>query len=79
MVWGRDDGWIPLADADRFIGGLTAGRKVVLERCGHVPQEERPADVSRLLEAFLDGAGGGDIGSLTGGRDRCATPTKWSS
>jgi pimeloyl-ACP methyl ester carboxylesterase len=53
VVWGRDDGWIPLADADRFIGALPAGRKALLERCGHVPQEERPAEVSSLLEGFL--------------------------
>jgi pimeloyl-ACP methyl ester carboxylesterase len=53
VVWGRDDAWIPLADADRFVGALPVARKVVLERCGHVPQEERPAEVSHLLEAFL--------------------------
>lgn len=53
VVWGRDDAWIPLADADRFVGTLPAGHKVVLEKCGHVPQEERPVDVTRLIEAFL--------------------------
>lgn len=53
VVWGRNDAWIPPADADRFLGAMPAGRKVILEECGHVPQEERPADVSRLLEAFL--------------------------
>jgi pimeloyl-ACP methyl ester carboxylesterase len=53
VVWGRDDTWIPVADAERFVGALPRGRKVVLDRCGHMPQEERSADVSRLLEAFL--------------------------
>jgi pimeloyl-ACP methyl ester carboxylesterase len=27
---------------------------VVLEDCGHLPQEERPAEVARLLVEFLD-------------------------
>jgi pimeloyl-ACP methyl ester carboxylesterase len=52
VVWGRNDRWIPLADADRFTAAIPGARKVVLEECGHVAQEERPAEVVHLVEEF---------------------------
>lgn len=55
IVWGRSDRWIPAADADRFASAIPAARKVVLEECGHLPQEERPAEVVHLLEEFDSG------------------------
>jgi len=57
VLWGREDRWLPVADADRFGAALPDARVVVLERCGHVPQEELPGRVSRLLLDFLGGAG----------------------
>jgi 4,5:9,10-diseco-3-hydroxy-5,9,17-trioxoandrosta-1(10),2-diene-4-oate hydrolase len=54
IVWGRDDAWIPVSHAARFVGAIAGARSVVLERCGHNPQEERPAEVMRLLTGFLD-------------------------
>jgi pimeloyl-ACP methyl ester carboxylesterase len=53
VIWGRDDTWIPVAQADLFVRDIPGARKVVLERCGHVPQEERPEDVARLIAEFL--------------------------
>jgi len=53
VLWGRQDRWIPLAHADRFVAKILGARKVVLDACGHVPQEERPDEVRRLLEEFL--------------------------
>jgi len=55
IIWGRNDRWVPVADADRFASAIPAARKVVLEECGHLPQEERPAEVARLLEEFDPG------------------------
>ncbi len=55
IVWGRNDRWVPLSDADRFAAAIPGSRKVVLEECGHVPQEERPAEVVHLLEEFDPG------------------------
>jgi len=52
IVWGRQDRWIPVADAARFAAAIPRARLVVLEGCGHLPQEERPAEVVRLLEEF---------------------------
>lgn len=54
VIWGDDDRWIPLRDADRFVAGIRGARKVVIPACGHVPQEEKPAEVARLLLEFLD-------------------------
>jgi pimeloyl-ACP methyl ester carboxylesterase len=52
ILWGRDDVWIPPGDADRFAAVLPRSRKVVLDRCGHMPQEERPDEVARLIAEF---------------------------
>lgn len=55
VVWGDHDEWIPLAHADRFAAGIAASRKVVVRECGHMPQEEKPAETLELLLEFLGG------------------------
>jgi pimeloyl-ACP methyl ester carboxylesterase len=57
VVWGREDTWIPVRDADRFAAALPGSRVVVLDRCGHMPQEERPAEVAGLIGEFARGGG----------------------
>jgi pimeloyl-ACP methyl ester carboxylesterase len=52
VVWGRFDPWLPEADADRFVAEIKGARKVVLQT-GHMPQEEQPAEVVRLISEFL--------------------------
>jgi pimeloyl-ACP methyl ester carboxylesterase len=54
LVWGREDAWIPVSDAERFLAAIPGSRKVVLERCGHLPQEERPLEALEILGGFLD-------------------------
>ena len=53
VVWGREDRWIPVEDADRFAADLDDARVVVLEHCGHLPHEERPEEFLAALEGFL--------------------------
>lgn len=53
VVWGAEDQWLPLRDADRFVGSIPGARKVVIPACGHMPQEEKPAEVVGLLLPFL--------------------------
>jgi pimeloyl-ACP methyl ester carboxylesterase len=53
VLWGREDRWIPVEQADRFLAAIPGSRKVVIDGCGHMPQEERPAEVAALVEAFL--------------------------
>jgi pimeloyl-ACP methyl ester carboxylesterase len=50
VVWGRQDAWIPVAQADRFLAAIPGSRKVVIDGCGHLPQEERPSEVTALLD-----------------------------
>lgn len=56
IVWGRDDRWIPLAQAALFQQALPAARLVVVDDCGHTPQEERPTELLQALGAFLPAA-----------------------
>ena len=52
VVWGRFDPWLPESHADRFVAAIKGSRKVVLDT-GHMPQEEQPEGVARLLGEFL--------------------------
>lgn len=52
VVWGRFDPWLPQEDADRFVSAIKGARKVTVET-GHMPQEERPAEIARLVGEFL--------------------------
>jgi pimeloyl-ACP methyl ester carboxylesterase len=58
VVWGRDDEWIPLAQANLFLRSIPDSRLRVIDACGHVPQEEQPEETAAALLAFL-GAGPG--------------------
>ena len=52
VLWGRFDPWLPESHADRFVAAIKGARKVTLET-GHLPQEEKPAEVARLIRDFL--------------------------
>ncbi len=60
VLWGDDDRWIPVAHADRFVAAIPGARKVLIPACGHVPQEEMPSEVSRLILEFLAESRGGE-------------------
>ncbi len=53
VVWGSEDTWVPVQHAERFLADIPGSRKAVIEGCGHLPQEERPHEVLRLLDKFL--------------------------
>lgn len=53
LLWGRQDPVVPLAIAERLAGELPDARLVVLERCGHMPPEERPKASLRAVREFL--------------------------
>jgi len=53
VVWGREDRWIPLKDADLFVAAIPNAEKVVFDSCGHMPQEEKPKELGPLLREFL--------------------------
>lgn len=55
LLWGRQDPVVPLSVAERLDRALPRSRLVVLEACGHLPAEERPAESLRALRDFLAG------------------------
>ncbi len=53
ILWGQNDKWIPLEIGYRFHEALPHSRMVVIPRCGHIPQEEKPEAVYRLISDFI--------------------------
>jgi pimeloyl-ACP methyl ester carboxylesterase len=54
LLWGRQDRVVPLAVGRRLAATLPRAELVVLERCGHLPAEERPAESLAAVTAFLE-------------------------
>jgi pimeloyl-ACP methyl ester carboxylesterase len=52
-VWGRQDGLIPLADAERFKRDIAGSQLVVIDQCGHVPNIEKAAEFNAIILKFL--------------------------
>jgi pimeloyl-ACP methyl ester carboxylesterase len=57
LLWGRQDGVVPLWVGRRLAGALPRGTLRVIERCGHMLPEERPEESIEALRAFLDDHG----------------------
>lgn len=57
LVWGRYDRLVPLSVAHRFERDIKGARLVLLDKCGHVPQVECPADLNAALFGFLAAPG----------------------
>jgi pimeloyl-ACP methyl ester carboxylesterase len=53
FIWGSHDTVIPPAFARHVERWLPSAEQIVLDGCGHVPQVERAAQVSGLLERFF--------------------------
>jgi len=55
LLWGDRDGVVPLWVGERLAAELPDARLEVLERCGHMPQEEVPEEsLGRVLEFMRD-------------------------
>jgi 2-hydroxy-6-oxonona-2,4-dienedioate hydrolase len=53
IVWGREDGLIPLSDGQRFKKEIPNSTLAVIEQCGHVPNFEKAAEFNAALLKFL--------------------------
>lgn len=53
VIWGRQDGFLPVAHLDAVMRLVPHAKPVVLEPCGHVPMVERPTDFCRIVLDFL--------------------------
>ena len=54
IIWGREDGLLPLADGERFKKEIPNSQLIIFDQCGHVPQVEKAADFNAALLKFLD-------------------------
>jgi pimeloyl-ACP methyl ester carboxylesterase len=52
VLWGADDGIVPLAHGEAYAGAIPVARLEVLDRCGHLPALEQPAAVAQRVAAF---------------------------
>lgn len=53
VIWGENDKILPAAHAARFGADIDGSITVVLPETGHVPHEERPEAVNRLILDFV--------------------------
>ena len=56
VLWGADDALVPVEIGQALADALPHAQFRILDRCGHLPTLERPADTAALLAAFLDTA-----------------------
>jgi pimeloyl-ACP methyl ester carboxylesterase len=53
VVWGREDHIVPLECGELYRKAIAGARLEVIERCGHFPHLEKPAEFGRALAGFL--------------------------
>src|SRR5262245_17473083 len=53
LIWGRGDRVVPLRLGRRLERDLPNAHLVVIDHCGHAPQQERPAKVIAALREFV--------------------------
>jgi pimeloyl-ACP methyl ester carboxylesterase len=55
IILGEVDRLVPLSVGERYRQTIEGSRLVVIEKAGHMPQEERPAEVLAVLDDWLRG------------------------
>jgi len=53
IIWGKQDGLLPVADATTFNKGIAGSELAIFDPCGHAPQFERAADFNKKVLEFL--------------------------
>lgn len=53
ILWGENDEWIPVSDAEKFQKVLPHSKIVIFPKTGHVPMEERPEESLKPVIEFL--------------------------
>jgi pimeloyl-ACP methyl ester carboxylesterase len=53
VIWGREDGLVPLSDGQRFKKEIPNSTLIVFEQCGHVPNVEKAAEFDAAVTKFL--------------------------
>jgi pimeloyl-ACP methyl ester carboxylesterase len=53
IVWGRQDGIVPLSAGEAYHRAIPGSQLVVLDRCGHRPEIEQADEFVRVVREFL--------------------------
>jgi pimeloyl-ACP methyl ester carboxylesterase len=53
IIWGQQDAIIPVDCGELYHQSIRGSRLVVMERCGHAPQEEKPQEFVNIVAEFL--------------------------
>ena len=53
LMWGQQDGMIPVANAQDYLKAIAGSRLVTMPGVGHLPQQEAPAESLPAVRAFL--------------------------
>ncbi len=53
LVWGREDRIVPLEAGELYRRAIAGARLEIIDRCGHFPHLERPAEFLRIASPFL--------------------------
>ena len=53
IVWGREDGLLPLADGQRFNKDIAGSMLIVFDQCGHVPNFEKAVEFNAAVIKFF--------------------------
>ncbi len=53
VLWGREDRWIPVENAERLHNDIKGSDLFIIPDCGHVPQEEKPVIAAAILDSFF--------------------------
>jgi pimeloyl-ACP methyl ester carboxylesterase len=53
LLWGRQDRIVPLSQGERLEKAVAGAKLVVLEECGHNPQEEKPKETFEAIDRFV--------------------------
>jgi pimeloyl-ACP methyl ester carboxylesterase len=52
LLWGLNDHFLPQGSLEFFRANLPGAPSLLLKRCGHLPQRERPLAVTRFIKQF---------------------------
>jgi len=53
IMWGRNDEVVPLEIGQRLHEAIANSELTLIDDCGHIPQEEKPAETIEILRSFL--------------------------
>ncbi len=53
LIWGRHDRMLRVETGERLAKQLRAKSFAVIEECGHIPQEEKPAETAAILKGLF--------------------------